>query len=268
MTLKIIIFVGCLIIFLLILISIYFITKLLKKKNFNSIDNNYNNNNNNNYNNNNDKIYFEIENFLNDEECNLLINDAKPTLQRSKVMSVNDKKEYFDKIDNVRTSHQTWIKGEKYDNIRDKVENLVNKYSKIPITKKQFEDIQIARYKPNQEYKYHYDICHPSQADPVHLNTCKLDYEKYNSVRYITVILYLNDGYKEGETYFTKLDKKIIPKKGKALIFFNCNYNFDTEKNGLCDVINNSEHAGLPVKEGKTDEKWIANIWIRTKNLY
>ena len=55
----------------------------------------------------------------------------------------------------------------------------------------------------------------------------------------------------------SNINKKITPEKGKALIFFNCNYNKDTYNTGLCDIINNSKHAGLPVIHGKTDEKWI-----------
>ena len=135
----------------------------------------------------------------------------------------------------------------------------------------QYENIQVVRYHPNQEYKHHYDICHPIQGHAEHLKTCKQDYKKYNSLRYATILFYLNDGYEGGETYFPKLNKKIKPKKGKALIFFNCNLNKDTKNNGLCDVIYNSEHAGLPVKVSKntnqSNEKWIANVWIRTKSI-
>ena len=80
----------------------------------------------------------------------------------------------------------------------------------------------------------------------------------------LSSIVYLNDNFTEGETEFTKLNIKIKPKKGKALLFFNCNLHKNSNITGLCDVIKNSEHAGLPVKSG---EKWIANFWIRLKSF-
>lgn len=212
-------------------------------------------------------FYFEIDNVLTDDECDKLINDSSDKLSRSKVMSLNKNKKYEDEVNDVRTSHHTWLNKSQYKNIIQKVENLVNRFIKNKISSKQFEDIQVARYKPSQEYKQHYDICHPKQAYKEHIETCKQEYKKYNSVRYITVILYLNDEFNDGETYFPRLNKKVKPKKGKALIFFNCNLNNTTHKDGMCDVITKSEHAGLPVGIGDKNEKWIANIWIRTKNI-
>jgi prolyl 4-hydroxylase len=48
-----------------------------------------------------------------------------------------------------------------------------------------------------------------------------------------TFLIYLNDGFKGGETAFPKLNKKVEPKKGMALAFRH-----------------NNEHAGLTVLEG------------------
>jgi len=213
-------------------------------------------------------FYYEIDNVLTNEECDYIINDAKDKLSESTVMSIDKNGKYIDvKDNNSRTSNHAFLENNLHKNIIEKAEKLINKYSQIPVTNKQFEQIQVVRYKPTQEYKEHFDICHPFQGYEEHLKTCKEDFKKFNSVRYATIIFYLNDGFNGGETYFPKINKKIIPKKGKALIFFNCTYNKDTSKTGLCDIIDNSKHAGLPVIEDKIDEKWIANIWIRTKNL-
>lgn len=212
-------------------------------------------------------FYFEIDNVLTHDECDKLINDSSDKLYRSTVSSLDKNNKFKNKVDDVRTSYQTWLDKSKYKDITQKIENLVNRFIKNKISSKQFEDIQVARYNPTQQYKQHYDICHPEQAYKEHIETCKEEYKKYNSVRYVTVILYLNDGFKDGETYFPRINKKIKAKKGKALVFFNCNFNDNTNKNGMCDVITNSEHAGLPVGNGDINEKWIANIWIRTKNI-
>lgn len=212
-------------------------------------------------------FYYEIDNVLTNDECDYIINDAKDKLSESTVMSIDKNGKYIDVKDTVRTSNHTFLKNNLHKNIIEKAEKLINKYSQVNVSYKQFEQIQVVRYKPTQEYKEHFDICHPFQAYEDQLKTCKEEFKKFNSVRYATIIFYLNDGFNGGETYFPDINKKIIPKKGKALIFFNCTYNKDTHKTGLCDIIDNSKHAGLPVVEGKTDEKWIANIWIRTKNL-
>ncbi len=213
-------------------------------------------------------FFFEIDNVLTSEECDYIINDAKDKLFESTVMSIDKNGKYVDSKDKSRTSNHTWLTNDLHKNIIQKTEFLINKYSKIPVSNKQFEQIQVVRYKPTQEYKEHYDICHPYQAYDDQLKTCQEDFKKFNSVRYATVLFYLNDGFNGGETYFPIIDKKVKPKKGKALIFFNCTYNDKTNKTGLCDIIENSKHAGLPVSDGnKTNEKWIANVWIRTKNV-
>ena len=212
-------------------------------------------------------FYYEIDNVLTNEECDYIINDAKNKLSESTVMSIDKNGKYIDVKDTVRTSNNTFLENNLHKNIIEKAEKLINKYSQIPVNNKQFEQIQVVRYEPMQEYKEHFDICHPFQSYENHLKTCKEDFKKYNSVRYATIIFYLNDGFNGGETYFPNINKKIIPKKGKALIFFNCTYNKYTHKTGLCNIIDNSKHAGLPVVEGIIDKKWIANIWIRTKNI-
>jgi prolyl 4-hydroxylase len=249
------------VVLILCLISYNYISPFKNESNFKNNLDYYDENN----------FYFEIENVLTNEECDLLINDSKDKLEQSKVMSVDKNGDALNKVDkNSRTSWQTWLPKYKYKQITNNITNLVNKYLKNKINSAQFEDIQVARYKPGQEYKHHYDICDPDNAYSEHLEHCKADYKKFNSVRYITIILYLNDGFNGGETRFTKLNKNIKPKKGKALIFFNCNLNDETDKTGKCNMIINSEHSGMPVdnpnKKNQIDEKWIANIWIRTKN--
>jgi prolyl 4-hydroxylase len=216
-----------------------------------------------------DKFYFEIEDVLTNEECDLLINKAKDKLINSKVMDIDKNNNYIDRLDDkVRTSKQAWLEHHDYPFIKNKTLDIVNKYLKYnKINSNQFESIQVANYKTGGEYKEHYDICHPDQAYSEHLKTCKKEFKIQGSVRFITVIYYLNDGFNGGETHFPKLNISIKPKKGKALIFFNCNLESNSHKTGLCNTIDKSQHAGMPVLDGgKTNEKWIANVWIRVKN--
>ncbi len=67
------------------------------------------------------------------------------------------------------------------------------------------------------------------------------DTHKGNSQRAFTVIIYLNDNYKDGETHFPDLNYKCTPKTGRVLVF-----------------LSTQLHSGLPVVSG---EKNIIVFW-------
>jgi prolyl 4-hydroxylase len=76
--------------------------------------------------------------------------------------------------------------------------------------------------------------------------------------RFATILLYLNDDMKGGETSFprwlnadTNAPLKVKPEKGKAILFYNLlpDGNYDER----------SQHAALPVTQG---DKYLANLWI------
>jgi prolyl 4-hydroxylase len=67
-----------------------------------------------------------------------------------------------------------------------------------------------------------------------------------------TFLIYLNDGFSGGETFFPRIDLSYKGAKGDALIFTN------VDANGAPDV--DTEHAGLPPTTG---EKWLFSQWIR-----
>lgn len=76
--------------------------------------------------------------------------------------------------------------------------------------------------------------------------------------RFATILLYLNDVPKGGETSFPRWLNgettdilKVKPEHGKAILFYNQlpDGNYDER----------SQHAALPVIEG---EKWLANLWV------
>nr|CAB3260540.1 uncharacterized protein LOC100175515 [Phallusia mammillata] len=100
---------------------------------------------------------------------------------------------------------------------------------------------QVTSYPENVGYKLHTDctIENPDTRD-----------------RYATILVYLNDVVKGGETEFTELGIKIKPKKGKALLW----NNMDTE--GHCDVM--SHHQAASVKIGK---KYILQRWYYYQNF-
>jgi prolyl 4-hydroxylase len=67
--------------------------------------------------------------------------------------------------------------------------------------------------------------------------------------------VYLNDGFEGGNTAFPKLGASIVPKKGKAVLFWVS----DPETR---DLFEETLHGGDPVTEG---EKWIATQWVLSK---
>jgi hypothetical protein len=96
------------------------------------------------------------------------------------------------------------------------------------------ETIQCVRYKHGQKYQAHFDggIALP---------------------RLTTFLLYLNDDFTGGETYFPMLDHSVVPVAGSCLRFSSC------DRDGR--ILWQSEHGGLPVRSGI---KYALNIWVRT----
>lgn len=86
-----------------------------------------------------------------------------------------------------------------------------------------------------------------------HHDTYDDDYLQYYHVkqRFATMVLYLNDDYQGGETYFPLLDKIIYPKKGTLLFFYNVLPNMKTRPTSL--------HHSDAITQG---EKWVAHRCI------
>jgi prolyl 4-hydroxylase len=101
----------------------------------------------------------------------------------------------------------------------------------------QGETLQVLRYRPGQQYRAHLD------AVPGLTNQ-----------RSLTLLVYLNEDYRGGETSFTHLPLAHRGRKGDGLLFAN------TLPDGRPDPM--SEHAGLAVQAGI---KLIASRWIRQR---
>jgi prolyl 4-hydroxylase len=159
----------------------------------------------------------EYPNFLTEDQCNLLIGLGESgALQFGQIS--NDKLGY-------RKAKVRWFNdSDLIDRIRDQVEVITG------ISKEKHETFHFVKYSLSGEYKPHYD----------------------GKNRIKTALIYLNDGFKGGETYFPKIDKRIIPETGKLIIWDNL-----TEDGGNDP---DSYHAGLPVEFGT---KYIAVIWIK-----
>jgi len=70
--------------------------------------------------------------------------------------------------------------------------------------------------------------------------------------RKYSALIYLNDDFEGGETYFPKINYTVKPEIGKMVIWENLNKDNSLNYDSL--------HAGLPVL---SNEKWICIVWVR-----
>lgn len=177
---------------------------------------------------------YVLENLIDKKLCQKIIDNSMDKLVESEVISGKHK--------NVRNSLQHWIKKDDpiVKNLFDKISSMFN------ISVDNAEDLQVVRYLPNQFFKEHHDAC----CDD---NEKCTQFIKKGGQRMLTVLIYLNNEFDDGQTYFPKLDLKIKPQTGSAIVFYPLAAN-----SSKCHPY--SLHAGLPVSSG---EKWIANMWFR-----
>ena len=192
--------------------------------------------------------FFDV---LTEEECNNIINGAKNDLKDSIVYTNNFTKQVIDK--NIRISKTAWLikdnSNNSLRNVIEKLENITSFITKKPIVNQ--ENIQIVNYEKGGYYNPHYDAC--SSLD---INS-KINMNGPYGQRIYTFLIYLNDNIDGGSTYFPKIDKHIMPKKGMGILFKNIHENNS-------DFHELSQHTGTIIKKG---EKWICNIWVRENNF-
>lgn len=98
------------------------------------------------------------------------------------------------------------------------------------------EPCSILRYHPKQFYKRH--------VDNILLASRFQEVEQGIPTRDISIVGYLNDNFKGGETYFDRQDVKVKPRTGGVLVFPSCFTH---------------PHASLPVRKGV---KYAFTSWL------
>ena len=190
-----------------------------------------------------------IPNFMTDDECDELVQKAAPYLARSMVAPI-DPAEADRRINDVRTSHQTWL-SVLFGTARTIADRI---FLLTGFERGSSEDMQILRYGVSQKYDAHNDYFDPKIYGPQPTN------------RAVTVFLYLSDVDEGGETWFPNAMKSGIsgdttscrgglgvrPHKRSAVIFY------DMTPTGGYDPW--SLHGGCPVKKGT---KWGGTLWLR-----
>ncbi|XP_067048686.1 transmembrane prolyl 4-hydroxylase-like [Acropora muricata] len=183
----------------------------------------------------------------------------------------------------IRHSEHSWVDLEEdKDPVLKRMKRTIAAVSQISVSRiEHSESMQVANYQRDGHYHAHYDS---TVGENMGEKRCCRKYEdKEDSscllCRYITILIYLNDVAKGGETVFPIADREdelnpkthnrnpaedcsngslvIKPVKGSALMWYN---NFLDEETGkMGEIDKRSLHAACDVAEG---EKWVANMWI------
>lgn len=168
-----------------------------------------------------------VDDFMSAKECEKLISfcEESDLFKRSVIMA----SEADQKHSAHRTSSSAMMEMNQSTPI---IENLKEKIAAfLEIKTDKIEKLQCVRYFESEGFKPHFD--------------------SYVKKRKLTCLLYLNEGFVGGETYFPEVDFWVVPKKGRLLIF----QNLDENDN----LISQSFHEGSALIEGV---KYACNIWI------
>ena len=113
---------------------------------------------------------YEFENLLTKDECNTIIEMARPKITKSHVLS----KEQFHP---GRTSSHVFLSSNHA--LLQKIDNIVYSYLEIPI--ENYENLQVVNYKSTEKYDAHYDACDRSEE------ICQNDINTRGGLRYATL---------------------------------------------------------------------------------
>lgn len=178
-----------------------------------------------------------VDNFLTEEECAHFITQSVSQMKKASTIAG---------MHHARTNSYAWLKHD-HSEITQRVGERIAQTVKMPL--ENAESFQVVYYDEGEQYHYHYDA---------------FDYEAFTEEektkhwdrggqRMLTALCYLNDGYQGGETGFNQFGINVQPKKGRMIVWFNC----EPRTNKRAEI---SQHAGLPVTYG---EKYAMNLWFR-----
>ncbi|RAL46492.1 hypothetical protein DM860_004771 [Cuscuta australis] len=196
---------------------------------------------------------FVYHNFLSKDECQYLINLAKPHMEKSTVV---DNETGKSKDSRVRTSSGTFL-ARGGDKIISNIEKRIADFSFIPV--ENGEGLQVLHYEVGQKYEPHYDYF----ADEYNI--------KNGGQRVATLLMYLSDVEEGGETLFPAAEGNFTavpwwnelsecgrqglslkPKMGDALLFWSMKPDASPDPSSL--------HGSCPVIKGN---KWSCTKWMR-----
>ena len=167
------------------------------------------------------------------DECQFLIDASQDSWTPAPVVGKG-----AGEVSPSRTSSTCYLARQDLPDLMRKVSLLTGK----PI--EHCELPQVGRYLATQQYLQHYDAFDLDTEDGRR-------FASNGGQRTVTVLVYLNDVPRGGQTYFPSLSLSVAPRKGSALVFFPATVDGHLDPRAL--------HAALPA----VDVKYVSQIWIR-----
>lgn len=182
-----------------------------------------------------------LGNVLTDDECDALIEEARPRLTRSETV---DNSTGGSEINAARTSQGMFFQRGETPLIQ-RLENRIGVLLRWPV--RWGEGLQVLRYGPGAEYRPHHDY-----FDPQHPGTEAV--LRRGGQRVGTLIVYLNTPARGGATTFPDVLLDVAAVRGQAVFF-----SYDRPH-----PVTRTLHGGAPVIDG---EKWVATKWLREREF-
>ncbi|MEY2953161.1 MAG: hypothetical protein RLZZ401_1248 [Pseudomonadota bacterium] len=182
-----------------------------------------------------------LGNLLSDEECDALIERARPKMARSLTVSTQTGGE---EVNADRTSQGMFFQRNE-NPLVGAIEARIARLLQWPV--ENGEGLQILQYGPGAEYKPHYDYFDPQEPGTPTILT-------RGGQRVGTLVMYLSEPVQGGATIFPDVGLSVAPKRGNA-VFFSYDKAHPSTK---------TLHGGAPVIEG---QKWIATKWLREREF-
>lgn len=184
-----------------------------------------------------------LANLLSAEECGQLIALARPRLTPSTVV---DPMTGANQMAAHRDSEGMFFRLAENPFIA-RLDERISQLMNSPVD--HGEGLQVLRYGPGTQSTPHFDFLMPSNA------TNQQSLER-SGQRISSLVIYLNDVPRGGETVFPEVGLTVCPRRGHGVYFEYCN------SRGQVDPL--SLHAGAPVIEG---EKWAVTKWMRQRRF-
>lgn len=175
--------------------------------------------------------------FLSVQECDRLVEGARARMQRSMTA---DQRTGADQVDAIRTSRGMFFEHAENATVAA-IEARIARLLHWPIERG--ECLQVLQYGPGDRYAPHHDYFDPTSAGAPALLA-------RGGQRRATLLMYLREPERGGETGFPELGLRFAARRGSALFFAYDRPHASTR----------TLHSGEPVLAG---EKWVATKWLR-----
>lgn len=178
---------------------------------------------------------------LSDEECQALVDTARPRMARSLTVETQTGGET---LNADRTSDGMFFERGETPVIAT-LEARIAALLRWPVA--WGEGLQVLRYSPGAQYRPHYDYFDPKEpGTPTIL--------RRGGQRVGTLVMYLHEPAQGGATTFPDVGLEVAPVRGTGVFF-----SYDRP-----DPATRTLHGGAPVVAG---EKWVATKWLREREF-